>query len=255
MTEVAASSSSSNGIPFESLAKLISDQAQLLTDAGTGTPIRDINHQYETNHTELLQLLRAYKIDPPYPWRSLWEWHAFYKKEIPWDYAGRRAYIADLKNAALDALYLLQQAEDIDSPNLVYTANVVRQALRSAEREVTAGEPLSAMDRVHTALHGHLKYLCNGANIPLPGENPSLTKAMKVLRTNHPKFSGLTVQADAIQTILTGMASVIDRINQLRNNASIAHPNEEVLSADEARLVVNAGFTILRYIEDKMIAP
>lgn len=78
---------------------------------------------------------------------------------------------------------------------------------------------------------------------------------MKELRTNHPKFSGPTVQADAIQTILIGMASVINRINQLRNNASIVHPNEEVLSADESRLVINAGFTILRYIEDKMTIP
>ena len=46
------------------------------------------------------------------------------------------------------------------------TSDVVIRAINDAEALLQEGGPTSAVDRVHTALHGHLRYLCDQAKIP-----------------------------------------------------------------------------------------
>jgi hypothetical protein len=50
---------------------------------------------------------------------------------------------------------------------------VLRQSLIDAENLIRTSGPASAVDRVHTALHGHMNALCAEANIALP-ERPTL---------------------------------------------------------------------------------
>jgi hypothetical protein len=38
----------------------------------------------------------------------------------------------------------------------------------------------------------------------------------------------------------------------LRNRASLAHPNEELLDHDEALLVINLGRSLLRFLDAKL---
>jgi hypothetical protein len=42
---------------------------------------------------------------------------------------------------------------------------VVRRAIDDVQALLDAGEPTYAVDRVHTSLHGHPQYLCDGAGI------------------------------------------------------------------------------------------
>jgi hypothetical protein len=51
------------------------------------------------------------------------------------------------------------------------------------------------------------------------------------------------------------MSNVLDKINTLRNNASVAHPNEQLLGEAEARLAINAGKTVFAYVEEKLGSP
>jgi hypothetical protein len=41
-------------------------------------------------------------------------------------------------------------------------------------------------------------------------------------------------------------------LNPVRNNASVAHPNEQLLGRDEALLVINVGRTLLSYLDAKV---
>lgn len=48
------------------------------------------------------------------------------------------------------------------------------------------------------------------------------------------------------------MATVLDSLNPLRNNASVAHPNEELLDEPEAHLAINAARTVFAFLDAKL---
>ncbi len=133
----------------------------------------------------------------------------------------------------------------------VYTSDVVVRAIEDAEALLQAGGPTSAVDRVHTALHGHLRYLCHEAQITYDREDP-MTALLKKLRREHPKLKNLGPRANDIEKVLNASGSILDALNPVRNNASVAHPNDDLLGKDEARLVINAGRTLMIYLDAKL---
>ena len=130
------------------------------------------------------------------------------------------------------------------------TSEVVRRALSDAESLLRTGGPVSAIDRIHTALHGHLKAMCAAAEIQLP-EAATLQKAMKELRTHHPKLKPSGPRAGEVSQVLYSLAATLDALNTIRNNASAAHPNEALLGDPEALLAINAARTIFTYVTQK----
>lgn len=128
---------------------------------------------------------------------------------------------------------------------------VVRQALVDAENLIKTSGPESAVDRVHTALHGHAQELCNDAGISLP-ERPTLQAAIKQLRTHHPKLAPAGARSDDVSRVLYSMAATVDALTTIRNHATPAHPNDSLLGHQEAILAINAGRTIFAYLESKL---
>lgn len=148
----------------------------------------------------------------------------------------------------------LEGAPVVASPMSIASMSVVvRQALIDAENLIRTSGPASAVDRVHTALHGHMNALCAEVNITLP-ERPTLQVAVKRLRENHPGLAPTGQRADEISRVLYSMAATLDALTTLRNNASPAHPNDALLGDHEALLAINAGRTILAYIDSKVRA-
>jgi hypothetical protein len=147
----------------------------------------------------------------------------------------------------------LEKGPLVGSVTPVTTRGVVLRALSDADALLKASGPISAVDRVHTSLHGHLLTLCEAASIPLP-DDASLTTALKRLRREHPLLQATGPRRDDVTKVLFAMASVVDSLNTIRNQASVAHPNEELLDEAEARLAINAGRTIFSYIDEKLSA-
>ncbi len=130
-------------------------------------------------------------------------------------------------------------------------SEVVRRALTDADNLLaTSGAP-SAIDRLHTAMHGYLKSACKDSGILLPGD-ATLTQAYKALRTQHPALQSLGGHDSEIGRILVSFASVLDALNTLRNHGSVAHPNESLIEVAEGALVVNAARTIFHYLNHKL---
>ncbi len=44
----------------------------------------------------------------------------------------------------------------------------------------------------------------------------------------------------------------MDSLNPIRNHASLAHPNENLLDKDEAMLFINVVRTLLQYLDEKL---
>jgi hypothetical protein len=138
------------------------------------------------------------------------------------------------------------------SPALAKPSEIVERALSDAEYLIAKSGAISAVDRLHTALHGYLKQACADARILPPDKDPDLTRLLKQLREHHPKFKARGARADDIATMQNALTAIVSVLNPIRNRASVAHPNDILLDAAEAHLVVNSVRTLLHYLEAKL---
>lgn len=131
------------------------------------------------------------------------------------------------------------------------TSAVVEQAIKDIEILVQSGQPISCVDRIHTALHGYLRVICDTANIAYQKDD-SMARLFKLLRQQHPAFDDLGPRTNEIERVLKSFATILDALNPVRDQASEAHPNENLLGKNEAILIINVGRTLLHYIDAKI---
>ena len=156
----------------------------------------------------------------------------------------------ELYDELLNIARRLEGASPIASPEPKTTSAVVERAIGDVEALVQTSGAVSGVDRVHTALHGYLRAVCERENIAY-GKDDSMTRLFKSLRQHHPALQNLGARPQDIERVLQSFASIMDALNPIRNNASIAHPNEDLLDKDEAMLVINAARTLLHYLDAK----
>jgi hypothetical protein len=133
---------------------------------------------------------------------------------------------------------------------LLSASETVRRALDDADNLMRTSGPQSAVDRLHTAMHGYLLSLCDDAEIA-HGDRPTMNQLFKALRAEHPSLANLGVRAEDVAKMLGSMATILDALNPVRNNASMAHPNSALMGEAEAVLVINTVRTLLTYLEAK----
>jgi hypothetical protein len=147
----------------------------------------------------------------------------------------------------------LQTSDVTLTVNDEFSAKVVREALHDAEVLLRDRSSVSAVDRVHTALHGYLKEKCREAQIE-HAEDASTTALFKVLRNNHPALQDLGPRTQDIKKVMNSAAAILDALGPLRNRGSMAHPNQDLLDPEEATLVVNIGKSLIGYLSAKLDA-
>jgi hypothetical protein len=102
----------------------------------------------------------------------------------------------------------------------------------------------SAIDRVHTALHAHLLFLCKARGLN-PSENAGTTALFKLIR------KALPTEHDLFASLFGNLSGLLGSLDSLRNNQSMAHPSEAILDEPEARLTLNVGKALLQYLNDR----
>lgn len=151
----------------------------------------------------------------------------------------------------LSALDLETEHVQTDATPALSSADVVLRAMSDAEHLLHKSGPISAVDRLHTALHGYFRKLCDDSSIQVQ-KDASITALFKALRAGHPALESLGEHDKDMVRVLNGFANALDALNSLRNNASVAHPNENLLQTPEAMLAVNATRTIFNYVRAKI---
>lgn len=134
------------------------------------------------------------------------------------------------------------------------SSEVVQRALAEASTLLVSHGPASAIDRVHTAMHGYLRTLCRAHQVDLttaPAE-PRITHYFKALRQQHPSLRDLGVQDDSMKGILFSLANILDQFDPIRNRASLAHANDALIERHEALLVINVARSVMQYLDAKM---
>lgn len=131
-----------------------------------------------------------------------------------------------------------------------YTA--VRKSLDDAEVLLKESDASSCVDRIFTALHGFLEAICVDANIQIL-KNESIIKLFNKIRDEHPAFIsfGSTRRSDIIK-IMRSLSAIVDTLQPIRNNASLAHPNKILLDPPEAILIINTTKSIIIYLDNKI---
>ena len=158
------------------------------------------------------------------------------------------------ENAASWILGLADELEggtSVANPSPAVASESVGRALRDAETLLGTSGAASALDRVHTALHGYMRALCDETNLEYASD-PSITQLYKKLRTEHPAVRPEGAHSERAQKILLGLATAIDSLNAIRNQGSLAHANEELIGEPEALLAINAARSIFIYLDGKV---
>ena len=73
-----------------------------------------------------------------------------------------------------------------------------------------------------------------------------------LIRDKHVAFRSAEARTNEIATILRSLSKLIDALNYVRNNASLAHSNEQLLDEPEAFLMINVARTVLHYLDAKL---
>jgi Abortive infection C-terminus len=144
------------------------------------------------------------------------------------------------------------EIESVRTPKLQITSNVVERAIQDAETLICTSGAVSGLDRIHTVFHGYLKSVCQGANLTLASNDPSVTDLFKLIRKNHPALIHSVNGSAQTDRVLGSMATIVDALNPIRNRSSIAHPNDDLLDEPEALLVINAVRTLLHYLNRRL---
>ena len=101
----------------------------------------------------------------------------------------------------------LERGPMVPPPVSLATSEVVQRAMDDVEALLAVGGPTSCVDRVHTALHGHLRHLCVSATIDFP-EDDSTVALLKRLRREHPRLQDSGPREQDIQRILNAAGSI-----------------------------------------------
>lgn len=153
--------------------------------------------------------------------------------------------------------FRIQSGELIRSASLVASPesplppeDAVAMALADAMALTDRSGASSGIDRAHTALHGYLKHLCVSHAIAFPNDATS-AKLFKLLRKGHPALRAREPRASDIARVLQSLAAVVDALAPIRNQASLAHPNQ-LLAEPEAAAALNSIRTVFRYVQDRV---
>lgn len=145
----------------------------------------------------------------------------------------------------------LEGASPVGTPRPAISKAVVERAIADAEKLLTSTGATSGVDRMHTALHGYLQAVCEDAGITHTKDD-AMNRLLKLIREQHPAFETPGPRSQDVDKVLKSMGTIMDALNPVRNNASVAHPNADLLDAPEAMLVINATRTILHYLDAKI---
>ena len=130
-------------------------------------------------------------------------------------------------------------------------SDVVKRALQDADHLLHISGAVSALDRVHTALHGYLRDICAQSQLAI-ADDATVAQLFKTVRNKHPKFVAMNQHDSQVGNVLASLAGAVTALNTLRNNASVAHPNQVLLGEQEAMLMVNLVRTLFNYLEARL---
>lgn len=235
----------------DSTIALLQEEQKMLTEVATGKlsfKEDGVEEEYQDRHEKILAIAGRAGFDYPVMANSLVEWWGVVRGFT--SYVERREYISSIFSPLLKTL---RESEDngsnVNFHQIATRSGTIQKAVEDAEVFIREGRFDSAVDRVHTAFHGYLRQL-----LIVHGVAYGTDDGLPALFAKLHGFYGGSIQpadvADRVKSILRSAGGMINSVNELRNNNTIAHPNGQLIQAREAQLVIRLVNAIVDYIED-----
>ncbi len=171
---------------------------------------------------------------------------------LPFEQSGRSG---DLRAAAakerLERAVARLRGQSVLIGDLSLQSQAVKHAIDDAEVLIRERGTTSGVDRIHTALHGYLRSAARIRGIDAP-DDADAPRLFKLLRDQVPELEIAGGRPDDVKRIQGALATVVAALSPIRNQASMAHPNENLLDSAEAGLVLDAARSLLNYLDRKL---
>jgi hypothetical protein len=127
----------------------------------------------------------------------------------------------------------------------------LRQEVGDAATLISQGKYSSSIDRIHTALHGYLRISSDEFGLKYE-ESDMMPKLFNLLYKRWEEVGNGEINEMMLKALRSASAT-IEALNDIRNRYSLAHPNREIVSEDEAKFVLGLAESIVKYIEKRSI--
>ena len=233
----------------ESTIQLIEEEKDILTAIATGKSYKDdgVEEGHQKRHRYICFLASTAGFEYPVTCNSLAEW--WLQIRDVGGYAERRVYISQMIAPVLNLLRESDDSDEVNFSRIATRSGTVHKAIEDAYIFIREGKYDSAVDRVHTAFHGYLRQMLteHGASF---GPDDSLPALYSKLHTFYEGNMQPVDVGERVKTILRSAGGMINAVNELRNNNTVAHPNGQLIQEREAQLVIRLINAVVDYIED-----
>lgn len=145
-------------------------------------------------------------------------------------------------------IHLSDEYHEIIEMEIEKKSELVSQAIEDAENFMSNGKYDKAFDRIHTAFHGYLRSILDEYGIGFD-RNDSLPKLYNKIHSLIDKAVSPEEIAENVKKVIRSANGMIQTVNEIRNNHSLAHPNEKIIGKNEAKLVIGLIKNIVSYLE------
>lgn len=119
----------------------------------------------------------------------------------------------------------------------------INSLIANINDSINKGEPVFALDRLHTLMHNYVKELCSRHDIAFEDKD----KVDPIFK-QYVKFISEYIDSQMTISILKSSISLFSQFNQVRNNYSFAHDND-VLNEAESKLIFKQIVNIKEFID------
>lgn len=150
----------------------------------------------------------------------------------------------------MDVRFNLSSSDDeiVDFDNLSKINNMVNETIEDADNSMVQGAYDHAFDRVHTAIHAYFRSLLENFNVEF-NRGDNILKLYKVIQREILNRTDDSSSKKRIEQILRSANGIIQALNEIRNNNSFAHPNDQIISKDEAKLALGIAKSLVDYLQ------
>lgn len=176
--------------------------------------------------------------------RALWD-HREHRAWTPGDEVEARPSVVRARYmAVVERLERQAGTSDTDALSRFAEGATLEELVEAINRDAAAGRHAAALDRLHTYCMKRFMHLLLERRLDCSREEALHSRVGKLVK--HLNSDGglrpITAQ------ILRNSVGVLQAFNDVRNNASFAHDNE-IVGADEARLIFDSVLATLRFVD------